>query len=66
MVILSFISTPNIRIKMFSYKLSEVFLLKKIKKHKKQRKSDKKMSQNEPQHGVWCQKTRAKDSFLMR
>ena len=48
MVILSFITTPNIRIKMFSYKLSEVFLLKNIKKHKKQGKSDKKASQNEP------------------
>ena len=66
MVILSFITTPNIRIKMFSYKLSEVFLLKNIKKHKKQRKSDKKMSQNEPQHEFWREKARAKDSFLMR
>ena len=51
---------------MFSYKLSEVFLLKNIKKHKKQRKSDKKILQKEPQHGFWREKARAKDSFLMR
>ena len=66
MVILSFITTPNIRIKMFSYKLSEVFLLKNIKKHKKQRKSDRKILQKEPQHGFWREKQERKIAILMR
>ena len=38
MVILSFITTPNIRINIFNYKLSEVFLLKNVKKYKNGRK----------------------------
>ena len=42
MVILSFITTPNIRIIIFCYKLKEVFLIKNIKKHKKGGKNDEK------------------------
>lgn len=45
MVILSFITTPNIRIIIFSYKLIDSFLIKNIKKHKKADKSDAKQEQ---------------------